>query len=70
MVAITFEGAAPAFGTELLAGELRAGEALGVHGDRAMALLRLDRLDAGGPLTFGDGQVWRPVWPEWLPREG
>jgi hypothetical protein len=67
MVPIAFEGAAPAFGTELLAGELRAGEALGAHGGRAMALLRLDRLEAG-PLTFGDGQPWRPLWPEWLPQ--
>ncbi|HEY2051586.1 MAG TPA: folate-binding protein [Caulobacteraceae bacterium] len=69
MVPIAFEGEPPPFGTELLAGELRAGEALGVHGDRAMALLRLDRLEAG-PLTFADGQPWRPLWPDWLPREG
>jgi tRNA-modifying protein YgfZ len=69
MVPITFEGEAPPFGAELLAGELRAGEALGAHGGRAMALLRLDRLEAG-PLTFGDGQRWRPLWPDWLPREG
>ena len=68
MVPIAFDGDPPAFGTELLAGELRAGEALGTHGDRAMALLRLDRLEAG-PLTFGDGQAWRPVWPDWLPRD-
>ena len=69
MIPIAFEGQAPAMGTELLAGELRAGEALSAHGDRAMALLRLDRLEAG-PLTFGEGRAWRPVWPEWLPREG
>jgi folate-binding protein YgfZ len=69
MVPIAFEGGPPAFGTELLAGELRAGESLGAHGDRAMALLRLDRLEAG-PLTFGDGQSWRPLWPDWLEREG
>ena len=69
MIPIAFEGEPPAFGAELLAGELRAGEALGAHGDRAMALLRLDRLEAG-PLTFGDGQPWRPLWPDWLEREG
>jgi folate-binding protein YgfZ len=69
MVPIAFDGEPPAFGAELLAGQLRAGEALGAHGGRAMALLRLDRLEAG-PLTFGDGQPWRPLWPDWLEREG
>lgn len=48
MLPITFDGAAPPPGTEVLNGELRAGEVLtGLEG-RAMALMRLDRL--GGTL--------------------
>ncbi len=68
MAPIAFEGPPPAPGSELLAGDLRAGEIRSVLGNRAMALLRLDRLDAG-PLTYGAGHTWRPVWPDWLPRE-
>jgi folate-binding protein YgfZ len=68
MAPISLEGPSPAPGGELLAGDLRAGEIRSVRGERAMALLRLDRLEAG-PLTYGDGHLWRPVWPDWLPRE-
>ena len=67
MTPIILEGPRPAAGGELLAGDLRAGEIRSVQGDRAMALLRLDRLEAG-PLTYGDGHPWRPLWPDWLPR--
>jgi folate-binding protein YgfZ len=65
MIPIAFEGAAPAFGAELLAGTLRAGEVLSSAEGRAIALLRLDRLDAGA-LTLADGRSWRPDWPSWL----
>jgi folate-binding protein YgfZ len=68
MLPIAVEGPLPTPGTELLAGTLRAGEALSGLGERAMALLRLDRLGAG-PLTFGDGRPWRPVWPAWMAPE-
>ncbi len=54
MAAISFEGPAPAFGAEILAGELRAGEVLTGREGRAMALVRLDRIDSGN-LTF-DGR--------------
>lgn len=65
MAPIGFEGPAPPHGAELLAGSLRAGVALsGVEG-RAMALLRLDRLEAG-PLVLADGRAWRPLWPAWM----
>jgi len=67
MAPITLEGPPPAPGGELLAGDLRAGEIRSVQGGRAMALLRLDRLEAG-TLTYGDGHPWRPDWPDWLPR--
>jgi len=65
MVPIAFEGAPPDHGAELLAGSLRAGVALSGAEGAAMALLRLDRLEAG-PLTMIDGRPWRPLWPGWL----
>jgi len=68
MAPISLDGPPPAPGGELLAGDLRAGEIRSVQGNRAMALLRLDRLEAG-PLTYADGHAWRPLWPDWLPRE-
>ena len=52
---IAFDGPAPALGTEVLNGELRAGEVLSGRDGLAMASLRVDRLD--GALT-ADG---RPV---------
>ena len=64
---IAFEGPAPAPGSELLAGELRAGETLSGADGRAMALLRLDRADVC-PRLLPDGRPWRPLWPDWMPR--
>jgi len=63
MLPITFEGAPPAFGSEVLAGDLRAGEVLGGREGRAMALLRLDRID-GASLNV-DGRSVRVERPEW-----
>jgi folate-binding protein YgfZ len=65
MLPITFEGPAPAWGAEVLAGALRAGEALSGRDGRAMALLRLDRIE-DAELTV-DGRpvrVERPAWFE------
>jgi folate-binding protein YgfZ len=65
MLPITFDGAPPAPGSEVLAGELRAGEVLSGLGGRAMAALRLDRID-GAALTV-EGRpvaVERPGWFE------
>lgn len=59
MLPITFAGPAPAFGAEVLNGELRAGQVLSGVPGRAMALLRLDRCE-GATLTV-DG---RPVTVE------
>ena len=56
MMPIAFDGPPPAFGAEVLAGDLRAGEVLSGMDGRAMALLRLDRI-VGAALTV-DG---RPV---------
>jgi folate-binding protein YgfZ len=65
MLPLAFEGAAPDFGAEVLAGELRAGELLSGQPGRAMALVRLDRI-AKAPLTIG-GRSATPQPPEWLP---
>jgi folate-binding protein YgfZ len=63
MLPLAFEGPAPAPGSEVLAGELRAGEVLSGADGRAIALLRLDRAE-GKSLTV-DGRpvtVERPTW--------
>jgi folate-binding protein YgfZ len=65
MLPIAFEGPPPAFGSEVLAGELRAGEVLSGRAGRAMALLRLDRV-AGAELTV-DGRAVTVDWPDWVP---
>ena len=65
MLPITFEGPAPAFGTEVLAGgALRAGEVLSGADGRAMAILRLDRIE-DAELTV-DGRPVRVDRPTWL----
>jgi folate-binding protein YgfZ len=65
MLPIRFKGEAPPSGAEVLNGELRAGEVLtGSHG-RAMALVRLDRID--GALTV-EGRAVSVEWPSWMPR--
>ena len=58
-----FDGPPPPFGAEVLNGDLRAGEVLSGRDGRAMALLRLDRLD--GALTV-DGRAVRVEMPGWL----
>jgi folate-binding protein YgfZ len=65
MLPLVFEGPAPAFGAEVLAGELRAGEVLSGGEGRAMALVRLDRITKA-PLTV-DGRPVRAEPPAWLP---
>ena len=60
---VTFEGEPPPFGTEILNGDLRAGEVLSGMEGRAMASLRLDRIE--GVLTV-DGRPVTPDLPDWL----
>lgn len=67
LVAITFDGPTPAFGAEILNGERRAGEVRRGLDGRAMAMLRLDRLDGG--LTV-EGRPVRPDLPSWIPLDG
>lgn len=63
MLPIAFEGPPPAFGAEVLSGDRRAGEVLSGVDGRAMALLRLDRID--GELT-ADGRAVRVERPAWF----
>ena len=64
MLPLLVDGPAPAFGAEVLAGTLRAGEVrTGVDGV-VMALLRLDRI-VGAMLTI-DGQVARVERPGYV----
>jgi hypothetical protein len=63
MVPIVFDGPPPAPGTEVLNGDLRAGEVLSGREGGAMALVRLDRLD--GSLTV-DGRPVTARLPGWL----
>lgn len=62
LVPIRFEGEAPAFGTEVLNGDLRAGEVRSGGPGRAMALLRLDRiagdLSVNGRPAAADPPAW------------
>lgn len=65
MLPITFDGPPPAMGTEVLNGDLRAGEVMTGREGNAMALLRLDRLD--GALTV-EGRPVSVRRPAFLPE--
>jgi folate-binding protein YgfZ len=60
MVGLSFDGPAPTVGAEVLNGELRAGEVVGGADRRALALVRLDRIE--GALTV-DGRAVRVERP-------
>jgi len=64
MLPISFEGPAPTPGSELLAGDLRAGQVLSGGEGRAIALVRLDRA-TGSNLTV-DGRPVRLERPDWF----
>ncbi|WP_395944722.1 YgfZ/GcvT domain-containing protein [Brevundimonas sp.] len=63
MLPLDFDGPPPAFGAEVLKGELRAGEVLSGRDGSVMALVRLDRID--GDLTV-DGRPVRLRRPAWM----
>jgi tRNA-modifying protein YgfZ len=64
MLPLVFDGPAPAPGTEVLNGDLRAGEVLSGGEGRAIALVRLDRaLDAALSV---DGKPARVEVPGWM----
>jgi hypothetical protein len=53
LLPIAFDGPPPPFGAEVLAGTLRAGEVRWGAGGRAMALLRLDRIESASLIVDG-----------------
>ena len=65
MMAIAFDGPAPERGAEVLNGELRAGEVMTGADGRAIALMRLDRLE--GDLSV-DGRAVTVEKPGWIPE--
>jgi len=64
MLPVDFDGPPPAPGTEILAGELRAGVVLTGAAGRVMALLRLDR--ATGAALSAEGRAVTVVRPAWF----
>jgi folate-binding Fe-S cluster repair protein YgfZ len=64
MLPIEFDGPPPVAGAEILAGDLRAGQVLSGDAGRAMALVRLDRIE-GEALTI-DGRPCRVARPAWM----
>lgn len=68
MLPLIYDGPAPAFGSEILVGDLRAGEMLCGHDNRGIALLRLDRIGAGQSLAVA-GRPARAEFPAWWPAE-
>ena len=64
MLPIVFDGPTPAFGAEVLAGDLRAGEVLSGGEGRAIAQVRLDRA-LGAALTV-EGRPARVEVPAWM----
>jgi folate-binding protein YgfZ len=71
MLPVVFDGAPPSGGSEILKGDLRAGEVRSAVEGAALALVRLDRID--GSLTCEDRtvSVARPAWMDSLlaPKE-
>jgi folate-binding protein YgfZ len=63
MLPLRFDGEAPAAGTEVLNGELRAGVAASGVAGLALGLMRLDRID--GALTV-EGRAVEVVKPKWM----
>ena len=67
MLPIAFDGPPPPPGSEVLAGELRAGETLSAREGRAIALLRLDRIK-GAALKVA-GRPAKVEFPAWMPND-
>lgn len=63
---IAFEGAAPAFGTTISAGDADLGDVRSGAEGHAIALLRLDRALAASESLMADGRLVRLDAPEWL----
>lgn len=62
MLPLDFDGPPPAFGAEVLKGELRAGEVLSGRDGSVMALLRIDRLDGDLTVDSRPVRLRKPAW--------
>lgn len=69
LLPVNVNGPLPAPGTEVVAGERRIGEMRTGIGRRAIAYLRLDRLEEAKDEQLTAGGVALTVdWPDWIPR--
>ncbi|WP_417468794.1 YgfZ/GcvT domain-containing protein [Maricaulis sp.] len=68
-LAVSFSGEAPARGTPVMAGTGTIGEITSSHGHHAIALVRLDRLEAASETPQADGQPARIDLPDNLRPE-
>lgn len=69
LLPLAVDGPLPAVDTPVLGdGGKQAGTIRSAAGDRAIALMRLEHVDADTPLTAGSARV-TPQWPAWLARD-
>ncbi|MEK9722819.1 MAG: folate-binding protein, partial [Rhodospirillaceae bacterium] len=64
LVPVTLQGALPEPGTPVMRDGKEVGELRSGHGDRALALMRLEALDTPGGFTAADATV-TPAKPDW-----
>jgi len=64
LMPVAIDGPLPEPGTPILRDSQEAGEIRSGREGMAVALVRLEALEAGGPLTAGDARV-RPLKPDW-----
>lgn len=67
LMPVTLNGPLPAPGTSVLAGEREVGTLKHGIGKRAIALVRIDRVEGAEHLTADDVSL-TINWPEWFPR--
>ncbi|MEQ8318796.1 MAG: folate-binding protein [Rhodospirillales bacterium] len=65
LVPVHIDGEVPASGTDISLDGKRVGELRSVSGDLGMAMLRLQAIDAGQPLSAGAATL-TPAPPDWL----
>ena len=64
LIPVTYEGSAPAPGTEITQAGKNAGETRSAVGSTGLALIRLEVLESSEPLLAGDSVV-TPSKPDW-----
>ena len=70
LLPVDFDGPAPESGTDITAGPVQLGTVFSSQGSRAIALIRLDRLDEVADADISAaGRRLRIVRPDWIPAE-